>query len=221
VAEKPFDDHRALHLDLPLTSAGPVEVMTLRNAVVRRDAADVLQGVNLTVRRGERLALIGPNGGGKSSLLGAVLGRWPVSGLLTLGQGLSVAWAGQHGEELAGLHTLKDALLDANPALTPHQLYQVAAALGLPSDPATPVAALSGGQRTRLSLARLSVTRAHLLLLDEPTNHLDLRAITALEDVLLRFPGTLLFASHDRRLVERVATRRVWVEGGRVSEAEA
>jgi len=93
----------------------------------------------------------------------------------------------------------------------------VAAALGLPTDPATPVAALSGGQRTRLSLARLKVTRAQLLLLDEPTNHLDLRTIEALEEVLLAFPGTLLLASHDRRLVERVAGRTLRVEHGTVS----
>ena len=214
--EKPFDDRRTLHLDLPPTAPGPLEVLTLRNLTVERGGQAVLRGVNLNLRRGERVALTGPNGGGKSSLLGAVLGRLSYHGRLQLGHGLSLAWAGQHGEELLGLDTLKDALLHANPALSPHQLYAVLAGLGLPADPSTPVASLSGGQRTRLSLARLSVTRAQLLLLDEPTNHLDLRAIEALEEVLLGFPGTLLFASHDRHLVEHVATRRLWIEGGRV-----
>ncbi|WP_407568996.1 ABC-F family ATP-binding cassette domain-containing protein [Deinococcus altitudinis] len=220
VSDKPFDDRRTLHLDLPLAAPGPLEVLTLRDLTVQRGGQAVLRGVNLTLRRGERVALQGPNGGGKSSLLGAVLGRLSYHGHLQLGHGLSLAWAGQHGEELLGLDTLKDALLNANPALTPHQLYEVAAALGLPADPSTPVASLSGGQRTRLSLARLNVTRAQFLLLDEPTNHLDLRAIEALEAVLLAFPGTLLIASHDRQLVERVATRRLWVEGGRLSEPE-
>ena len=79
--------------------------------------------------------------------------------------------------------------------------------------PATLLTTLSGGQRTRLSLARLSVTRAQVLLLDEPTNHLDLPMIEALEDLLLAFPGTVLLASHDRRLLERTATR-VWAMGG-------
>ena len=221
VTAKPFDDRRTLRLDLPPAAPGPQEVLTLRDVGVQRGGSEVLRGVNLTVRRGERVALTGPNGGGKSSLLGAILGRWPVSGTLALGTGLSVAWAGQHGEELNGLTTLKDALLAANADLTPHGLYEVAAALGLPSDPGTPVAALSGGQRTRLSLARLSVTRAQLLLLDEPTNHLDLRAIRALEEVLLAFPGTLLLASHDRRLIEQVATRRLWIGGGTVTELDA
>ena len=218
VTEKPFDDRRTLRLDLPASAPGPQEVLTFRDVGVHRGDNEVLHGVTLTVRRGERVALTGPNGGGKSTLLGAILGRWPVSGTLTLGTGLSVAWAGQQGEELNGLLTLRDALLGANAALTSHGVYEVAAALGLPSDPGTPVAALSGGQRTRLSLARLSVTRAQLLLLDEPTNHLDLKAIRALEEVLLAFSGTLLLASHDRRLVERVVTRRLWVEGGTVTE---
>jgi len=221
VVAKPFDDHRTLRLDLPEVPPGPLEVLTLRNVSVERAGRTVLSGVNLTLRRGERLALTGPNGGGKSSLLGAILGRVTHQGQLRLGHGLApgsgVAWAGQHGEELQGLITLRDALLAANPLLTPHQLYEVTAALGLPTDPATPVASLSGGQRTRLSLARLKVTRAQFLLLDEPTNHLDLRAIEALEEVLLAFRGTLLFASHDRRLTERVAGRTLRVDQGTVS----
>jgi len=220
-AAKPFDDHRALRLDLPEVPPGPLEVLTLRGVSVERGGHTVLSGVNLTLRRGERVALTGPNGGGKSSLLGAILGHVAHQGELRLGHGLApgsgLAWAGQHGEELRGLATLQGALLAANPLLTPHQLYEVAAALGLPTDPATPVAALSGGQRTRLSLARLKVTRAQVLLLDEPTNHLDLRTIEALEEVLLAFPGTLLLASHDRRLVERVAGRTLRVEHGTVS----
>ena len=86
------------------------------------------------------------------------------------------------------------------------------ASLGLPKDPKRPVSSLSGGQRTRLSLARLSVTKAHLLVLDEPTNNLDTDAITALERLLSDYAGTLLFASHDRRLIEALATT-VWHVG--------
>lgn len=93
----------------------------------------------------------------------------------------------------------------------------MAAQVQLPA-PAFALADLSGGQRTRLSLARLSVTRAQVLVLDEPTNHLDIRMIEALEHLLLDFAGTLVLASHDRTLVERLATR-VWeVAEGRVLE---
>lgn len=218
VPDKPYDDHRLITLDLPAAPTGPAEVLTVRDLGVRRGEATVLSGVNLDVRRGEKITLTGPNGGGKSTLLLALLGRLPSSGTVRLGAGLQVYFAGQGGEELTGLPTLGDALLDANPWLTPHQLYEIAAQVGLPPDPTFPVADLSGGQRTRLTLARLGVTRAGLLVLDEPTNHLDVRAIEALEGLLHSFPGTLLLATHDRRLRERVATR-VWeVEGGKVRE---
>ncbi|MDL2343195.1 ABC-F family ATP-binding cassette domain-containing protein [Deinococcus sp. MIMF12] len=210
--EKPFEDRRSVRLDLPDAPPGPAEVLTVRDLTVCRDGQPVLAGVRLDVRRGDRIALTGPNGGGKSTLLAALLGQLPHAGEVRWGQGLSFYAAGQHGEELADLPTVGDALLAANPVLTPHQLHEVAAQVGLPGGPSFPVAGLSGGQRTRLSLARLNVTRAQVLVLDEPTNHLDVRAIEALEALLLAFPGTVLLASHDRALVGRVATR-VWDVG--------
>ena len=210
--DKPYDDRRRLTFDLPAAPTGPAEVLTVRDLSVCRGETAVLSGVNLDVRRGEKIALVGPNGSGKSTLLLALLGRLPHSGRVQLGAGLPVYFAGQGGEEVSTLPTLKDALLDANPLLTPHQLYEIAAQVGLPPDPGFRVADLSGGQRTRLTLARLGVTRAGLLVLDEPTNHLDVTAIEALEGLLHDFPGTLLLATHDRRLRERVATR-VWEVG--------
>ncbi|AWN22630.1 ABC transporter ATP-binding protein [Deinococcus irradiatisoli] len=210
--DKPFEDRRILTLELPAAPTGPAEVLTVRDLAVCRNGAAVLGGVNLDLRRGDKVALTGPNGAGKSSLLLALLGRLPHRGTVRLGAGLSVYFAGQTSQELADLPTLKDALLDANPQLTLHQLYEIAAQVGLPPDPAFRVADLSGGQRTRLTLARLGVTRAGLLILDEPTNHLDVRAIEALEGLLQAFPGTVLLATHDRRLRERVATR-VWEVG--------
>ncbi|MFK7601970.1 ABC-F family ATP-binding cassette domain-containing protein [Deinococcus sp. SM5_A1] len=217
---KPFQDRRTVRLDLPPAPHGPSEVLTVRDLGVWRGENEILNDVNLDVRRGERIALSGPNGGGKSTLLGALLGTLPHTGEIRWGAGLTVYAAGQHGEELSRLETVGDALLDTNPDLTPHQLHEVAAGLDLPGGPTFPLSGLSGGQRTRLSLARLSVTRAQVLVLDEPTNHLDIRAIEALERLLLGFPGTVLLASHDRALIGRVATR-VWVvDGGRVVEAD-
>ncbi|GGB50753.1 ABC-F family ATP-binding cassette domain-containing protein [Deinococcus soli (ex Cha et al. 2016)] len=217
--ERPFRDARTLRLTLPPVPPGPLEVLTVRDLGVTRGSGVVLSGVTLHVRRGDRVALTGPNGGGKSTLLRALLGEVPHAGAVTWGAGLTVSRIGQHGEELLGLGTVGDALLDANPLLTPHQLHEVAAALEVPGGPAFPPSGLSGGQRTRLSLARLRVTRAQVLLLDEPTNHLDVRAIEALEALLLDFTGTVLLASHDRRLVQRVATREWRVGNGRVQEA--
>ncbi|PNY82854.1 ABC transporter ATP-binding protein [Deinococcus koreensis] len=222
--DRPYQDRRVLRLELPPAPPGPSEVLSVRDLCVCRGGRAVLSGVRLDVRRGERVALTGPNGGGKSTLLGALLGTLPgagpITGMVRWGVGLTRYVAGQQGEELAGLETVADALLDANPLLTPHQLHEVAAGLGLPGGPAFALAGLSGGQRTRLSLARLKVTRAQVLVLDEPTNHLDIRAIEALEALLLAFPGTVLLASHDRALVGRVATRIWRVAGGGVVEKE-
>ena len=213
---KPFDDRRVIRLDLPPVPPGPGEVLTVRDLSVMRGDKQVLSGVTLHVRRGEKVALVGPNGAGKSTLLRALLGEVPHTGEVKWGAGLTRYAAGQHGEELRDLGTVGEALLDARPDLTPHQLHEIAAQVQLPG-PAAPLAGLSGGQRTRLSLARLSVTRSQVLLLDEPTNHLDIHMIEALESVLLDFSGTVLFASHDRRLVGRVASRVLSV-GGEVSE---
>ncbi|MDQ3396164.1 MAG: ATP-binding cassette domain-containing protein [Deinococcota bacterium] len=177
---------------------------------MQRGEKVLLENLNLSVRRGERVALVGANGSGKSTLLETVLGRLGThAGEVVYGHGLEVYWSGQHGEELDAFETLQDALLAAQKELRLQDIYILLANLGLPKDPLHLVRSLSGGERTRLSLARLSVTRAHLLVLDEPTNHLDIHAIEALEDLLVNYPGTVLFASHDRRLVARVATRRL------------
>jgi ATPase subunit of ABC transporter with duplicated ATPase domains len=206
--EKPFEENFMTRIKLGNLNHGPNEVLTLENLKLERGEKLILEGLNLHLRRGERLALIGVNGGGKSTLLKAILGQLPISsGKILTGVGLNIYWAGQNTEELDEHETLKDALLAANPDLETRELFALLASLGLPKDPTRAITTLSGGQRTRLSLARLSVTKAHLLILDEPTNNLDIDAIQALEKLLLEFNGTILFASHDRRLLENVATK--------------
>lgn len=214
VVEKPFEDRTRLEVPLPKVSSGPADVLRAEGLSVTRGERTLFSDLSFTLRRGEKVALLGPNGSGKSSLIAAVLGQLPHQGRVTLGHGLSVYWAGQHGEELAGFGTLEEALRGAQPNLRRQDVYSLLAQLGLPPKPDLALSELSGGQRTRLTLARLAVTRAQFLMLDEPTNHLDLRAIEALETLLLEYPGTLLFASHDRRLVERVATRTLRLGAG-------
>jgi ATP-binding cassette subfamily F protein 3 len=209
-AGKPFDDRTVLQVPLPEVPTGPTEVLRIEDLTLQRGGRTLLQDFSLVLRRGEKLALLGPNGSGKSSLLQAILGQLqPQQGSITPGSGLSVFHSSQHGAELQAYVTLGNAILDAQPELRRQDLFSLLAQLGLPADPGFLVADLSGGQLTRLALARLAVTRASLLLLDEPTNHLDLRMVEALESTLVSYPGTILFASHDRRLVQAVATRRL------------
>jgi ATP-binding cassette subfamily F protein 3 len=217
--EKPFEDRFLTRIRLESVQHGPNAVLQLEKLQLGRGDRVILERVNLHVRRGERVALLGPNGGGKSTLLAGILGHIaPSAGSVRHGVGLSVYWAGQNTEELNAYTTLEDALLGANPDLEKREVYALLASLGLPKEPSRTISSLSGGQRTRLSLARLSITRAHLLVLDEPTNNLDTDAIEALEKLLSDYPGTVLFASHDRRLIEAVATRRLEVRDGRVAE---
>ena len=209
--EKPFEDKLTIRIPLPEPGTGPQEVLRAENLGIARGGRAVLDGLNLHVARGQKIALVGANGSGKSSLLKALRGRLAHSGEVVTGQGLTVFEAWQHAEELAGLTTLADAVLDAQSALRRQDLHHLLGQLDLP-DPEFKLAELSGGQLTKVALARLAVTRAQLLVLDEPSNNLDLAAITALEELLVAYPGTVLFASHDRQLVANVADVK-WLVG--------
>ncbi len=216
--EKPFEENFMTRIKLGNLNHGPNEVLTFQNLKLERGEKLILKGLNLHVRRGDRIALIGANGGGKSTLLKAILGQLPISsGFISKGVGLNLYWAGQNTEKLEEYETLKDALLAANPDLETREIFALLASLGLPKDPTRAISTLSGGQRTRLSLGRLSVTKAHLLILDEPTNNLDIDAIGALEKMLLEFEGTIVFASHDRKLLENVASKTLEIPSLKLS----
>ncbi|WP_157448868.1 ribosomal protection-like ABC-F family protein [Deinococcus peraridilitoris] len=217
VLKKPYQERARVEVPLPGVPPGPSDVLRVERLGLTRGERVLFTDLSFTLRRGEKLALRGPNGSGKSSLIAALLGQLtPTTGSVVTGHGLSVYWAGQHGEELHGYRTQDEALRAAQPALRTQDLHHLLARLGLPPQPDFVLSGLSGGQHTRLSLARLAVTRASLLILDEPTNHLDLEAIGALEELLREYPGTVLFASHDRRLVEKVATGILTLPTGEV-----
>lgn len=208
ITPAPFEDDDLAAIPLPDVPTGPNEVVRFDSVTIARGGRTLIEDLSLLLRRGEKLVLLGPNGSGKSSLIATVLGDLePAHGAVALGAGLTVFSAGQNGEELERFTTLEEALRDAQSGMRKQDLYYLLARMGLPNDPTFRIGDLSGGQRTRLALARLSVTRAPLLVLDEPTNHLDITMVEALEQLLVRYSGTILMASHDRRLVEAVATR--------------
>jgi ATP-binding cassette subfamily F protein 3 len=221
-AAKPYEDRRRLGFVARPADRGPSEVLTAHELVVRRGGRTLVHALDLHVRRGDRVALVGPNGAGKSTLLDVLTGRRaPDGGAVRRGIGLTVAHVDQVDEPWTrpgrdGAATVGDVLRGVRSDLRPGDVWRATAEAGIPSAPDRPVAELSGGERRRLTLACVAVADAHLLVLDEPTHHLDVRAVEALEALLEGFPGTLLLASHDRRLVARVATR-VWrfaPEGG-------
>ena len=182
----------------------------------------MFSAVDLQIVRGERWGLIGPNGCGKSTLLRCLLGEErPDAGVVQIGTGVSVGYFDQH---LSGVADDDDVLDSIRPAhkqfLTQHR-RDLLARFGITGDTALQkVGKLSGGERNRAALARLAAADANFLVLDEPTNHLDLWARDALEQALTAFDGSVLFVSHDRYFVNRVADHLIVFEPGGVRVIE-
>jgi len=165
---------------------------------------------DVEIRRGDRVALIGPNGAGKTTLLKTILGQVPpLAGKVRFGASVRVGYLAQAQAGLKPDQTVLDAILDAREQPISQARNFLGQFLFSGDDVFRPISTLSGGQRSRVALARLTLQGANFLLLDEPTNHLDLASQEILEDVLGNFPGTILLASHDRYLVQALATH-VW-----------
>ncbi|MBN1908881.1 MAG: ABC-F family ATP-binding cassette domain-containing protein [Pirellulales bacterium] len=178
--------------------------------------------LDLQIERGQRWGILGPNGSGKTTLLRCLLGQVePNEGSITLGQGVEIAYFDQQQAALADNDRVVDAVRPEGQLMEEQRRRDLLARFGITGDAALqPVGRLSGGERCRVALARLAATEANLLILDEPTNHLDLWARDALERALDRFDGTVLFVSHDRFFVNRLADHLIVVESGRVRVIE-
>jgi ATPase subunit of ABC transporter with duplicated ATPase domains len=194
------------------------EVLELAGISKAYGKKPVLEGVSLTVRRGERVAVIGPNGLGKSTLLKIATGALAAdAGKITWGYETRVGYFAQdHHEvlerpEATPLEVIDAALPLEGPSVVRGHLGR---ALFSGEDVHKPISALSGGEAARLVFCRIMVQRPNVLVLDEPTNHLDLEAIHALVAGLASFEGTLLFVSHDRAFVSALATRILEVQPG-------
>ena len=171
----------------------------------------------LDIRRGDRIGLIGPNGSGKTTLLRTLVGILPpLAGRYQLGANVKVGYYAQTHEQLQHDGTPLSVILDAQPMAEEAARTYLGRFLFSNDDVYKRVGSLSGGERSRLALAVLLLQQANVLVLDEPTNHLDIHARETLEAMLLAFDGTLLFVSHDRYFIDRVATRIWAIEDGKV-----
>jgi len=178
-----------------------------------------VQVADLLVPRGERIGLIGPNGAGKTTLLRAIVGQMqPLSGRLILGHNVQVGYYAQTHENLNLRATVLDEIRSAAHTLSEEGARSYLGRFLFTGDDVFKlVGDLSGGERSRVALAKLTMQGANFLVLDEPTNHLDLPAREALETILTSYDGTLLFVSHDRYFVDALATTLWTLEDGRVT----
>jgi len=176
-----------------------------------------LQPFDLTIRYGERIAVVGPNGAGKTTLVNLLLGRLqPGAGSVRIGASVTPGYYAQEQETLPAQQTPIDHVRSIRP-LTEQQAISFLSSLVLDRDRGmTPIGALSGGEQARLQIGSLILAGTNFLLLDEPTNNLDIPSIESLEDALLEFDGAILTISHDRYFLERICTRTLAVDAGRI-----
>ncbi len=209
-----------LRMEIAAAPRAGAVVGTLRGVVVRRGEFR-LGPVDLQVDWGDRVAITGANGAGKSTLLAALLGRVPLDeGTAALGPSVRIGEIDQARGRFFGPEQLLDAFGAEVPDWPVAEVRTLLAKFGLIADHVLrPAETLSPGERTRAALALLQARGINVLVLDEPTNHLDLPAIEQLEEALDAYSGTLLLVTHDRRMLEAVATtRRLEVADGQVTE---
>ena len=222
--DKPVLERRRMQLELS-GWRGSNKVLNIRNldkvfpAQGDRDEAIVLAGLDLLIWRGERVGLVGPNGAGKSVLFNLILGNLaPTDGDITIGPSVQVGYYAQEHQTLDYDATLMATIRHAKPISESVAVAYLTKFLFTYEQIQSQVKTLSGGERSRLQMALLTLTDANFLLLDEPTNNLDIASTEVLEDALESFEGTIFVISHDRYFLDRVVDRIVELEEGDLTD---
>ena len=209
--ERPAAEARRIRFTIDSSGESGEDVLTVRNLAVRYPGRELFSGISFLLRRGDRLFIKGPNGCGKSTLIRVLMGQLPPSeGKIDYGYNVKIGYYSQDNQNLTPSNTVKDELWNAHPGLGETDIRNTLAFFMFRGDDAEkPVSALSGGERARLTIAKLILSKMNLLILDEPTNHLDIGSREALEEALKAFDGTLIAVSHDRYFVRQLETREL------------
>lgn len=207
--DKPQGDEKSAHFLFDIEKASGNVVLQLTDGAIGYEETILSAPIELDIRKQEAIALVGPNGIGKSTLLKSIIGKIPfISGKLHLGTNVSIGYYDQGQADLNTNKTILHELWDEHPTTPEGDIRTILGSfLFSGEDVEKPIALLSGGEKARVALAKLSMNKDNFLILDEPTNHLDIDNKEVLENALIDYAGTLLFVSHDRYFINRIATK--------------
>ncbi|MDE4084656.1 ABC-F type ribosomal protection protein [Planococcus maritimus] len=209
--EAPEGDEKSARFGFDIQKQSGNDVLNVQSLAVGYGEHAVSNNISLKLYRTDSLALVGPNGVGKSTLLKTIMKELPaLAGDIHYGTGIQFGYYDQEQANLKGNKLVLNELWDDYPQVNEKDIRGILGRfLFTGDDVLKPVSTLSGGEKARVALAKLMMQKANVLLLDEPTNHLDLDSKEVLENALIDYPGTLLFVSHDRYFMNRIATKVV------------
>ncbi|WP_217994240.1 ABC-F family ATP-binding cassette domain-containing protein [Bacillus cereus] len=205
---RPLGDSKSASFHFDIEKQSGNDVLQVKDATIGYNEDPIIEHVTMRLTRGDSVALVGPNGIGKSTLLKSLVNKLPLlNGDVSFGSNVSVGYYDQEQANLTSSKRVLNELWDEYPLQPEKEIRTILGNfLFTGDDVLKPVSSLSGGQKARLALAKLMMQKSNLLILDEPTNHLDLNSKEILENALIDYPGTLLFVSHDRYFINRVTT---------------
>ncbi|MHA4742444.1 ABC-F family ATP-binding cassette domain-containing protein [Dyadobacter sp. MSC1_007] len=220
VVDQVIDENAKVHFRFQFTTQPGRHVFQLEDASKAYGDKVILEGTNISMERGDKIALIGANGRGKSTVLRVVAGTEPIEGKRRLGHNVSFTFYAQHQlESLNVQHNLIEELKYANPNKTETELRTVLGCFLFTGDDVfKKIKVLSGGEKSRVALAKVLLSQANFLLLDEPTNHLDMQSVNILIQALQQYEGSYIVVSHDRYFVENIANKIWYIEDHEIKE---
>ncbi|EOH92431.1 ABC transporter ATP-binding protein [Enterococcus haemoperoxidus ATCC BAA-382] len=207
--DRPQGDEKSANFLFAIEKTSGNVVLQIEDAAIGYDTRILSEPVSLDIRRQEAIALVGPNGIGKSTLLKSIIGSIPfIKGTANLGTNVQIGYYDQEQANLHGTKTVLAELWDEHPTTPEKDIRSVLGSfLFSGNDVEKTIPLLSGGEKARVALAKLSMDKENFLILDEPTNHLDIDNKEVLENALIDYEGTILFVSHDRYFINRIATK--------------